>query len=96
MEYTTSPELRELILHSIKNTAGKPNEWFCLTQVRQMPLLRNVKREIFDRALMEMFGNRAITLIPESNQKMLKPADREAAVWIGGQYLHHAAHPDNH
>lgn len=68
---------------------GTANEWVSLRRLREH--LVDVERDELDKTLTELFGAHEIILIPEANQKALTEADREAAVWIGGQYLHHLA-----
>lgn len=73
------------------HTDGRKSEWVTLRQVRDTIEFYtdvNWTREQIDQTLTELMDSQQIHLIPESNQKMLTPADREAAIWLGGEYLH--------
>lgn len=50
--------------------------------------LADVPRAQVDETLTRMERLPDVNLVPESNQKTLTPADREAAVLIGGQRKH--------
>jgi hypothetical protein len=69
-----------------KEIVGDKNVWVPLRRLREQ--LDAVPREELDEALAELLEAQEIHLIPESNQKMLTPADRDAAIWLGGEYLH--------
>jgi hypothetical protein len=62
------------------------SEWVPLRRLREH--LNGIDRDELDKELTELLGAHAVRLIPESNQKTLTEADREAALWIGGQYRH--------
>ncbi|WP_157530399.1 hypothetical protein [Microtetraspora niveoalba] len=66
--------------------AGKPGDWVRLTELR--PLLGDVSRSEVDATLKRMSSTPGVTFSPESNQKALTAADREAAVIIGNQSKH--------
>jgi hypothetical protein len=60
--------------------------WVSLTRLR--PLLRDVRREDLDKALVRLLDAPDVNLEPEPNQKTLTVADRKAAVRIGGEDRH--------
>lgn len=66
--------------------AGRPGAWVGLAALRA--LLPDVPKDRLDEALVLMERLPDVNLVPESNQKTLTPADREAAVLIGGQHKH--------
>lgn len=66
--------------------AGEPGAWVSLTRLR--PRLSDVPRTEFDEALRRLNRHADVNIIPESNQKMLADADRDAAVRIGEQDKH--------
>ncbi|MFI7691745.1 hypothetical protein ACIBQ6_21940 [Nonomuraea sp. NPDC049655] len=73
------------ILDTIVENAPR-DRWLSLTDIR--PRLARWTRADQDRVLWKMNLLDNITLVPESNQKTLRPADWDAAVEIGGQYKH--------
>lgn len=66
--------------------AERPYEWVSLTLLR--PLLGDVPRHEVDATLRKMIGMPDVRIVPWENQKTLTPADRDAAVVIGGQEKH--------
>ncbi|GAA2211956.1 hypothetical protein GCM10009850_074170 [Nonomuraea monospora] len=66
--------------------ARSPGTWVGLAGLRA--LLADVPRAQVDETLTRMERLPDVNLVPESNQKTLTPADREAAVLIGGQRKH--------
>ncbi|GII84571.1 hypothetical protein Ssi03_25610 [Sphaerisporangium siamense] len=60
--------------------------WVGLAEVRMF--LQDVPRAEVDEALRLMNRLPEVSLLPESNQKLLTRADREAAVHFGGQDKH--------
>ncbi|WP_158299714.1 hypothetical protein [Glycomyces paridis] len=83
---TAVSETEAAIREAYPNLLGPVNEWVPLRHLREH--LADIDRDELDKTLTELFGAHEIVLIPESNQKTLTEADREAAVWIGGRYLH--------
>ncbi|MER6575788.1 hypothetical protein [Nonomuraea sp. NPDC001023] len=73
------------ILDTIVEDAPR-ERWISLTDIR--PRLARWTRADQDRALRKIERLDNINLVPESNQKTLKPADWDAAVEIGGQFKH--------
>lgn len=70
---------------------GRKSDWITLRHLRDTIDAypdTDWTREQIDQALTELMDSQQIHLIPESNQKMLTPADRKAAIWLGGEYLH--------
>jgi hypothetical protein len=66
--------------------AAEPGDWVSLTQVRQ--LLGNVAKGDVDEVLRRIECEPDVHLVPETAQLNLTPADRAAAVRIGGQNKH--------
>lgn len=81
-EATVSEQVKDAYLSAV----GEPEAWLPLRELRE--LLTDADREAVDRALAELHAAREIRLIPESNQKTLTDADREAALWLGGEHRH--------
>lgn len=79
---TVSEQIKEAYLAAV----DEPEAWLPLRELRE--LLTEADRKAIDRALAELHAAREIRLIPESNQKTLTDADREAALWLGGEYRH--------
>ena len=71
--------------------AGYTGDWMPLRAVRdRINSYEDVTwtRDQVDDALTQLLAGHEARLIPESNQKTLTPADRDAAIWLGGQWLH--------
>ncbi|WP_370949041.1 hypothetical protein AB5J62_16225 [Amycolatopsis sp. cg5] len=66
--------------------ARAPRDWVGLAELRAE--LGNVPVADVDAALKELSRSRQAHLVPESNQKTLTAADREAAIRIGGEDNH--------
>ena len=75
-------------IRSAYNVASgfEPGTWVNLTDIRLW--LRDVPRDVQDAALHALERCPDVNLVPESNQKTLTQADRDAAVWIGEQAKH--------
>ncbi|GLW09922.1 hypothetical protein Misp01_50510 [Microtetraspora sp. NBRC 13810] len=69
--------------------AERPADWVSLTKLR--PRLGDVPKAEVDEALLLMNRRADVNIVPESNQKTLTAADREAAVTIGDQEKHFIA-----
>jgi hypothetical protein len=78
--------LGERIVGAFHDLAGDDPDWVPLLSLRER--LAEEDRAEVDKALTELHAAREIELIPESNQKTLTDADREAAIWLGGEYRH--------
>lgn len=64
----------------------RPGGWVSLLRLRQA--VPGLPRPTVDAALINLYQQPGVSLIPEENQKVLTPADREAAVEIGNQDKH--------
>lgn len=79
-------DLEARIRAAYAELAPRPGSWVGLARLR--PLLGDVPREETDATLVRMERLPDVSLVPESNQKVLTPEDREAAVTIGDQQKH--------
>ena len=69
-----------------RSLAAAPGGFVSLRELRlQLP---GRPRPEVDGALAAMFTAQRINLIPQSNQRALSDADREAALRVGGEYKH--------
>ena len=66
--------------------ASGPRAWVGLTALREQ--LDGASRAEIDEALHRLSRADDVNIIPESNQKTLTPADRDAAIRIGGEDRH--------
>jgi hypothetical protein len=66
--------------------AARPGGWVSLLRLREE--VPDVARATVDAALISLYQQPGVSLIPEENQKVLTPADRTAAVTIGDQHKH--------
>ena len=66
--------------------AGRPGGWVGLARLREA--VPGVARDDIDAALVSLYQQPGVSLIPEENQKVLTEADRAAAVRIGDQNKH--------
>jgi hypothetical protein len=69
--------------HQLKT---KPGGWVGLARLRGQ--VAGLSREAVDAALVALYREPGVSLIPEENQKVLTDADRAAAVQIGDQHKH--------
>ncbi|MDV3126293.1 hypothetical protein M1247_15330 [Mycobacterium sp. 21AC1] len=65
---------------------ARPGGWVNLVQLRQA--VSGLARNDVDAALVNLYQQPGVSLIPEENQKVLTEADRAAAVVIGDQNKH--------
>lgn len=79
-------DIEDRIRGAYQNLASRPGKWVSLTELRQ--LLPNSNHSEVDDVLRRMNRTPEVHIVPESNQKALSQADREAAVRIGGQDSH--------
>ncbi|MCW2651191.1 MAG: hypothetical protein JWR32_2167 [Mycobacterium sp.] len=75
-----------LVRDAYSRLARRPGGWVGLVRLRAE--LPHLARSDVDAALIRMYQEPGISLIPEENQKVLTTADREAAVEIGDQDKH--------
>ncbi|MFJ1542464.1 hypothetical protein ACIODS_28395 [Micromonospora chalcea] len=75
-----------LIRQAYHELAAKPGDYVMLADLRDA--LSDLPRPEFDAALVTLNRERGVHLVPESNQKVLKPQERAAAVTIGNQDKH--------
>ncbi len=79
-------DLESRIRKAYQTLASKPGTWVSLTRLRS--LLGDATKADVDKVLRNMNQSPDVNIVPESNQKILTPADREAAVRLGGQDKH--------
>lgn len=81
--------IRAAYARVIAQQGRQPGDWVMLTDLR--PDIGG-HRDYVDAALQRMgrgnYHDKRVALIPESNQKTLRPCDRQAAVRLGNQDLH--------
>ena len=63
--------------------AARPGAWVGLARLRA-----ELEAPDLDATLAQLYRTGAVSLIPEENQKVLTPDDRDAAIVIGGQAKH--------
>lgn len=79
-------DLGERIRAAYRSLVASPGGWVSLTRLR--PALGDVPRAEVDDALRRLYREPDVNLVPESNQKVLTPEDRAAAVHVGDQDKH--------
>jgi hypothetical protein len=79
-------DLESRIRKAYRESAREPGGWVSLTELRS--LLGGVAKADVDAALRQMNQLPDVNIVPESNQKTLTQADRDAAVRLGGQEKH--------
>ena len=77
--------LEERIRAAYRELASQPGDWVSLTQVRA--LLGATKDEV-DAILVRLEREDDVHIVPETDQRRLRPVDRAAAVRIGGKDKH--------
>jgi hypothetical protein len=78
--------IEERVRAAYRQLATEPGDWVSLAQLRS--LVDDVPKVEMDAVLVRMNRMPDVTFVPESNQKVLTRADREAAVTIGDQDKH--------
>ena len=86
MTATLTTSLQDRIRAAYAALATRCGQWIGLLELRAE--LAGVDRAEMDRALRMLGRQEGVVIIPESNQKTLTPADRDAAVVIGDQPKH--------
>jgi hypothetical protein len=79
-------DLEARIRAAYAQLAPAPGSWVSLARLR--PLLGGAPRDDVDATLIRMERLPGVNLVPESNQKILTPEDRDAGVIIGDQEKH--------
>lgn len=83
---SNSDELGERIRLTYRRLAGRPGAFVGIRALRSE--LADLDRDTLDGALRLLERQGDVSVVPESNQKTLTAADREAALWIGGEHKH--------
>jgi hypothetical protein len=94
-EVATTPPTAQDIQQAIRDAVGQvlrdagrgPGSWVMLAKVRDR-LPETWTRDEVDQALVGMFVDADVQIVPESNQTVLTGAERAAAVRIGNQDKH--------
>ena len=82
-------DLTAFIETGYRSLAASAGEFVSLRELRlRVTALTDRPRPNVDAALAAMFTAQRINLIPQSDQRALSDADREAALRIGGEYKH--------
>jgi hypothetical protein len=82
----TSGRVESRVRDAYSRLAPRPGGWVGLVRLRAE--LSDVPRSSVDAALVSLYQQPGVSLIPEENQKVLTAADRNAAVAIGDQDKH--------
>jgi hypothetical protein len=85
-EMFARPNLDAQIRSAYAQLATEPKAWVSLARLR--PLFADVDRSDLDAALRELEKAPDVNIVPESNRKTLREADKSAALRIGGQDKH--------
>lgn len=81
------PESVDEKIRSVYTTlTARPGAWVSLSRLRDA--LPEISRDEIDEALLRLDLQPQVYLISEANQKTLTPADRKAAIHIGGEDKH--------
>ncbi|MEU4645259.1 hypothetical protein [Micromonospora sp. NPDC023814] len=75
-----------LVRQAYQGLAATPGDYVMLSDLRSV--LDDLSRAEVDAALIQLNRERNVHLVPESNQKVLRPEERAAAVSIGNQEKH--------
>jgi hypothetical protein len=81
-----SRALTDRVLNAVETLASRPGGWVMLTRLRAA--LPDVPRADVDQAILDLLDHQSAMLTPEANQKTLTTADRDAAIFIGGENKH--------
>ncbi|AKS36536.1 hypothetical protein [Mycolicibacterium goodii] len=84
--YALASRAEEALRGAYARLADRPGGWVSLTRLRDE--VADLPRKEVDVALISLYQQPGVSLIPEENQKTLTEADRAAAVRIGDQNKH--------
>jgi len=79
-------DVATLLRRAYKELAAEPGDYVMLSDLRAT--LDGLSRTDVDAALIQLNRDRNVHLVPESNQKILRPEERAGAVSIGNQDKH--------
>jgi hypothetical protein len=79
-------DIAELISAAYLRLASEPGKFVKLRELRAE--LSDVPRSELDPSLEGMYRAQQVNLVPQSNQQALTQADRESALYIGGEAKH--------
>lgn len=79
-------QAEEQLRSAYTRLAALPGGWVSLVRLREA--VPGLARDEVDAALINLYQQPGVSLIPEENQKVLTAADRAAAVQIGDQNKH--------
>ncbi|MEQ4303695.1 hypothetical protein ABNF97_20345 [Plantactinospora sp. B6F1] len=79
-------DVATMVRRTYQELAGRPGDYVMLSELRSA--LGDLPRAEVDAALVRLNRERNVHLVPESNQKVLRPEERAAAVNIGNQDKH--------
>ncbi|MFG1608303.1 hypothetical protein [Actinoplanes sp. NPDC049265] len=82
-------DLPDRIRGAYRKLTGERGEWVGLASLRST--LADVPRAEVDQALIALMDDPDVRLEPESHRRRIEPADREAAVLVGGEPRHKLA-----
>jgi hypothetical protein len=82
---TPDGDVEGRIRAAYRQLAREPRDWVRLAELR--PLVGAAREEV-DTALRQLNRSHRASIIPEQNQRVLTPADEDAAVRIGGENKH--------
>lgn len=85
-DVTAPTDVEARIRKAYEELAPNPGAWVKLADLR--PLLGGVARSEQDQALVKLNRTQDVSIVPESNQKVLMDRDHAAAVRIGNQFKH--------
>jgi hypothetical protein len=83
---TSTVDVASLIRQAYQGLAARPGDYVMLADLRAA--VADLPRTEVDAALVQLNRERDVHLVPESNQKVLRPEERAAAVSIGNQDKH--------
>ena len=81
-----SVDVEQHLRDAYRRVASHPGGWVGLVRLRAE--LASVPRPEVDAALIRLYQQPGVSLIPEENQKTLTSEDRGAAIEIGNQHKH--------
>lgn len=84
--YALAPRAEEALRAAYARLADRPGGWVSLSRLRGE--VTDLPRKEVDAALISLYQQPGVSLIPEENQKTLTETDRAAAVRIGDQNKH--------
>jgi len=81
-------DIRDNILTAYRGLTDGPGRFVNLTDLRAALAPYDYNRGVLDDVLIAVHVDQHVNLVPRADNLSVTDADRQAAVWCGGEYKH--------